>query len=824
MEHSKRSELSCCTDDAPNADRIECGLSCCPSQVCGDSVPSPQEISSTVSSIRKCGAESAAASQSTGLTADVDRMLDMSLTDNADSISSPLLTPGEKRESHAGGSFHLPGANADAKTVSPKLAVFADKSKKGLETDSSPAHALCEPAVTCTLSHATPISAVQTGSTSRSSGSSCPPNSRIPSSSRTPHLLSDGSCSNLPTLKTSFSFAAHALQDAATPKGIGAHQIWNMGQTSSAVPQLHLAHADVQEVYVNGLSQWCAPKDYTMQQDPDAITQAGSQAMLAVGAISALTPVANEVLMVSEYPGMAPKPVQQIFSDKSRSLRPPAHPASLVKPHHASRIPSRRGRGKHDLADASVECTTPTIARSRVPADKGTDKLVNLMPGSVEPPCPSDAHPPNHSSELHTEPASNGATAIGTPPYAKLMRFLSHPTKKCVGDCASDEALANTHCKEVTSPVIPATTQMSSMIMCTGMTPDGRPFSQLLKDIQADRYRSPAVNCAAFHGIQQVGISPSSTASTSQPQDDSPSVIHSEIGENYPDASDLEGASCGQAQSPVMAAVQDATGDVCCSRVSVAGHADGAVSEPSVDLFSKASMKIITSSAHSPISRSSNAQAGRPASLRETPSPVMLTLMEQNDESGQATIKVSVDVRDTPENPDSVPVPPLALAMLRHEVCKDAQPQDSAPTQYNTACGVRESTAISCTVNIGEITPRSPDGVADASSVPELTAPESPATDVCNISTPDERPDSAINSISAARAHEVRSPPHLSISLESVINDAPPDPASEMLVSPVLNDGVLSPIKSVSPDPNSTCRLELTNFDLMCLLMATLLL
>eukprot|EP00892_Ulva_mutabilis_P003172 jgi/Ulvmu1/12856/UM098_0041.1 len=762
-----------------------------------DGPQSHERVASVVGPNTQGGVESAMASQSSGVTADVERLLDMSLTDNADSISSPLLTPEAKLNASAEGYTSTRPSPVEASTVSPKLAGAANQATAGIKDHKSSFEEISKPVLACALSHATPIAAIQT-TASKFSGS-FGATSRIPSSSRRLDLQSESSSTKLPAFKTSFSFASHSSQEAATPKAIGAHpDMWSMAEVASAAPQLVLSQVADHNVDIQKNVE-----GYVIQLVANVENPPAMGGMFDGAAISALTPVANEALVSGTDTGMAISVQQNALAqakDKSHA-RPPAHPQSQPKTQYASRIPSRRT--VRNLA-VPTECTTPTVQRCHQQSNKKVDTLPNLMPGSVEPPTVAGCHPTNSTGAAPTSSDTAEDPMIGTPPYAKLMRFLNQPSQKLVCESLPGKAEASSCPEGDSSPLLPQINVVSSTMMCTGMTPDSRPFSQLLKNIQADRYCSPAVNCAAFHNIQQGGNPPIDSASSSPPPDDSPSTVHSEIGENYPDQSDVGDISLGQARSPVNAAQEPIADGICCSRVSAAGSAAGAVSEQSVDLFSKAAMKIILGNGQSPITSGTALADHSVASPTRAPySPVVVTLTEQGDDAGQ--VKVSMSVRDGAEACDSAAVPPLALPLLREDFSKYAESGHSAQGQQNAIGELRDSTAISCTVNIGEITPRSPDEAAGASSVPE-SIPESPGTDVCNFTAPADAVESPSHSLSVAGANEACSPPHLTISLESVIHDHPANPNPNSAVSPELKDGVPSPIMTQSPEPAGVCH------------------
>lgn len=706
-----------------------------------------------------------------------------------DSISSPLLTPGTKGEKPSEGNPKFKSADVEAKTVGPALVGAVDRSKSPLFTSS-------QPGVAYPLGHTTPIASLQTRTTSTARPSH--PNSRIPSSIRKP-LVHQEDSDNLPGLNNTFSFTTHTLEESVTPKGIGLHQIWDMGHITVAIPKLLLSAAADPKFEAESHE---SPKDKCMQPNLDTESDAGTGGMLAGTAIHALTPVPHATTMARPAQVSATGSLQghdMTRTEGNVTAVARQHTKLALKPPNASRIPSGRVSSKSAQSASSAACTIATV-QSGLPPGKCVEDA-NLMPGSIKLGCPPD--PSEHTDARAHISAPIEATSIGTPPFNKLIRYLNGASKAAAPTPAADR-LQISQVQEAVSPVVPSSNDMSSVSMCMGMTPDGRLFHQLMKGIQADQYCSPAVDCAAFRCMPQVAVRDESevnpqpqdsSVSIPQHQDSIPSSIHSVVGENCADESALEAVSCEQVMCLFAAGNAASPDDGCCSRVS-ADRSQADTAEHTVDLFSREAMKAFTCNRScASVHRSETTTSDNGCGLVEVPAAVEVTLVEHG---GSEPVNVCIAVSESTEAVVPESMAALSPPVLRAELSQDAVLGGNSPL-HQELCDLRGSTAISCTVNIGEITPTR-DDVADVSSVTMMDPSESPSTDVCNIREPMEGSATGSPALAVEHVDEVFSPPHLSIGLEDDIDGAAAASTPQSMIVSTLNCGLQSPVKSLSPD------------------------
>lgn len=716
-------------------------------------------------------AASVAESPSTCLTADVEQLLDMSLTE---SISSPLLTPVSYRGRSIEADVSLQKSRGDERAVNTIVARRARAADPDPRTEPSNPRVIPVADVCSDISHPTPIAALQTGRSTQGASDTSRHHSRIPSSINRPKSDSQESHSKVPCVKHDFSFSEDVPHEVATPKGFGPHQMWDMGDFAFDVPQLQLSQAAAIDT---SLKEDMSPEESMKGTHADTVKETGASSTPLALAISSLTPIANvDTLASSPHCTLAAEKNQPDRQIQGLS-RPPARPGFRNHARSGTRIPSCRRKScnqasARDSGDQSTRPPLSTAEHTSLSSSSGTpNKHVRLILGTGEATCVSTPRP-SADPEL-VQAKADEVLSIGTPPYDKLMQFLRNPNPG--GDPASALAQESRLQDTAVSPVMLPEKLRSFGAMTSVGQAESKPFRQLLQNIEANQYRSPAVNLAAFAGIAHSDIS-------TQPERSSPMMTQSEMGENSTNKGGYIESDTQEDIVGHMFVDQLLADDVCWSRVSAGDPRDGAVSECSVGTSEITSVMNQVGNVESPINLCRLASKFGVVASKEPDPAVAVTIAGPED--GDCQLKVLLNVRDE--------VQPLSSESVASELLSQQSAElgrvviDDCPLlQQAPVAGIHDSAAISSTVNIAQRTACSQQDATEVSSCVN--------SGIRNSAASVEGGDSPMHSVSIADVHDVVSPPQLC----TTDGDASP---SQLQADSARQNCLHSPIKSFSPD------------------------
>lgn len=737
-------------------------------------------------SMDESAVETVGESHSAVVTADLDHLLDMSM---ADSISSPLLTPVTHSSEAGAGGKNSRKFRCDDKTISPTLAQNEPACPDHVTQPSPRNSEIVVDAQPCSaIAHATPIASVQTVGTKKVTDESCHPHSRIPSSTRRSQPKPADTHPAISCTKADFSFSEHDVQESVTPKGFGTHYMWDMGEVASEAPQLQLSQAVVTHHPFQELGNL---SDAHAMPDDEMVTVRAASDLPGGLAICSLTPVAPAGSMVSSPPpAMQERCREQQSAQASKpTLRPPKYPASPQQAKTATRIPSLQS--KRRCSQVSVEeCDNPLtpaiMSMGPQSSDESSKRHVKLILGSGEPAYLSNPRPSAAPATLQGLGSTTDESIVGTPPFNKLMKFLNKPQPAPLCDPTSALARADSVHEDEISPVLLSNQFASSSQLSSGSVAQN-PMKQLVANIQANHYRSPFVNLGAHTAAGRVENS--GTGDSVQPEEGSPFTPHSEMGENDFEETALESAANVQADSAcVKDAVQNVTDDVCCSRVSGISPKHGECSERLVDLVD--SGQAATQAADV---RPCSFRCRKPSKfgLLSSPEPVdavAVSVSEQED--GSCAVRLHLGVRnESVELTDDSSVKPM-MFMKQGEVFTASFTSDKplSPFRQDLAVDACDDVAVSCTVNIGGLSPCQQD---DAIELAPISVAAGAQDGTGNASA--GAGGSPTHSLLISGDHDVFSPPQLCPSPH-------PSVIPKISVDTTQQAGLHSPIKSLSPD------------------------
>lgn len=746
---------------------------CSQKQISDDSLPmiqadsgGCQEIQSLLGPAVMRVVAPVAESQSTCLTAGVEQLRGVSLTQ---SISSTLLTSVPHRGRSDGADVTLKKSRGDERAVKTTLTRLARASDPDLRAEPANPRVVSVADLSPEIAHLTPIAALQTERSPKSGIDTCRPHSRIPSSIKRPKPDVNESSPNITCVQHDFSFTEAVPQEAATPPGFGSHQMWDMGDFAVAAPKLQLSQAAAIETP----NEHMPSKESMTENHEETVKETCASSVPLGDAISSLTPIANVDNLARSPPCTLSEEHNHKPERQSTGVsRPPAHPGLKYHAKAGTRIPSCRRKSRSQACD-SVDHSTPAPLSKAENSSDPPNGHVKLILGSGEAACVSTPRPSADPELLRAK--ADEVPIIGTPPYNKLMKFLRNPNPAPVGDPLSALAQANSLQDIEVSPVMLSDQLRSSSSMMSGGQPENKPFRQLLQNIEANQYRSPAVNVAAFAGIVNFGDS-------TQPERNSPLMTHSEMGENSTDEGGFMELRTQEKVISHMCADRSISDDVCCSRVSALDPRAGAVSECSVGMGKTMPFSSGVGYLDSPISHCRPpSKFGLAASPEHIPA-VAVSITHPEDETCQ--LKVFLNVRDEMQPSASESV--ASRNMSQHSAELGQMVAEDCPLlQQTPGAGICNSAAISGTVNIGECTPCSQKEAAELFSCVNAGIRNSIASV--------EGGDSPMHSVSITGGDDVVSPPQLCTS---------PDAAGsyQIMVGSAQHVGLRSPIKSLSPD------------------------
>jgi hypothetical protein len=334
------------------------------------------------------------------------------------------------------------------------------------------------------------------------------------------------SCPALKTLDSNLPKATTSrIPSRTTDKGL--HHSNEPGGDLCQTPKTNSVTFNVQ-----GAGDDCTPMVFQCAKPP---VQGKAQGSERGAAIKFLTPLGASL----SEPDTTPSSVDHMQSQKAAQ--------AVIHPLFQSRVDTQAVVPVFRLPSGHSPVKALPQKASQPPSEAYASPHVTLVMGQQEE-CLSDPMPARDPRKLLTGEPSDAV--LGTPPYAKFMRHLNGDVSSVFGVGPEPSLAVPITCDSEDPAVSPAPlpSQPSSENPSAATTPDGHNFQDLLANIVAHNYRSPAVfaGMAKFNGASEAGpdnygLQPADAAACVSP------VLAGEHTQHVHAAS--EARSCGAADS-----------------------------------------------------------------------------------------------------------------------------------------------------------------------------------------------------------------------------------------------------------------------------------
>lgn len=588
------------------------------------------------------------------------------------------------------------------------------------------------------------------GSSTRTNPSGEASKSRIPSTIKRSLARQRMDCHTREVTTRSFSFPKDTPEDALTPKNFETHDMWDMRQVTFAVPTLQLSQGSGNRVIDHDATLSHEVMDCSGANTGMLVASDGPSEGLP---ISSLTPVAaNNNLYTSPANNFSGASTEDKDSALSQYISRPPVPGASKSGQGMSRIPSYRSGTKIGMQGSGLSSATESTP---TPA---TDEAIIWKPKNLS--SPSVA-PAGQQPAVQTD--GDAASVIETPSYSRLLAHIDKQSHKPVHDQPVQPSPA--YCVPyIVQPGIPPDVNVTTS--SDNHSLDNPGFKQLVQNIQAHRYQSPAVNFAVMTYDSSAKASPSTSSDNHETHDQDDSVTQSEMGENFGHGDHLP--QTGFAEDAKLA-VEHSSDDVCCSRISGSTcDENNDVREDHRSIGCAQQVKHQDCRAESP-SVICEEWAGAVNKVAWPLKAVQVSLFSAGD--GTSQVKVALDVCQAATSSSG------GTPDLKHEV----QRCDGFEPQVVGACALEEPT--SCSVYIGSATPASQNDAVTASCMPLQDQKIVSASGFV----------SPTHVVPSASISEAVSPPNLCRSPCSGVQGQTGQASS-------MGNAVHSPIKSLSPE------------------------